>query len=448
MIRSATFLAGMLVRIAALMVLCAPVRAEDAPAVGQAARTAGAGVVEAHPLKTVGDPQQFDFARLKGDARSLASKPYVPPSATLPGPIRQLTWDQMQAIRFKDSHSLWRDDGLEFRVRFFHLGLYNKVPVKIYEVVDGKARQLAYDPRLFDYGDSGVDGARLPPDLGFAGFQLAFHTDWRRDVAAFQGASYFRAVSDARQYGLSARGLAVDCGLPHPEEFPIFTAFWLQRPAADVDRLTVYALLDSPSVTGAYRFEIAPGEPLTMDVDAAIYPRKSIESLGIAPLTSMFLCGENDHHASADFRPEIHDSDGLSLWTGAGERIWRPLTDPVSLRVNSFADNNPRGFGLLQRDRNFDHYQDDGVFYDRRPSVWVEPKAGREGETWGRGAVRLVEIPTVDETSDNIVAFWQWDDAPRPAPSGCLPIACIGGSGRRIHHGWLPSRRRARASAA
>jgi glucans biosynthesis protein len=165
-------------------------------------------------------------------------------------------------------------------------------------------------------------------------------------------------------------------------------------------------------VTGAYRFEIAPGEPLTMNVDAAIFPRKSSQSWGIAPLTSMFLCGENDRRVSADFRPEIHDSDGLSLWTGSGERIWRPLTNPSSLRVNSFVDNNPHGFGLLQRDRNFDHYQDDGAFYDRRPSAWVEPKAGRDGQRWGRGAVKLVEIPTADETSDNIVAFWQPSDMP------------------------------------
>ena len=299
-------------------------------------------------------------------------------------------------------------------MRFFHLGLYNKVPVKMYVLQEGQARQLAYDPALFNFGSSGVDAVKLPADLGFAGFQLAFHSDWRRDRGGVSRGQLFCAVSNARQYGLSLRGLAIDCGLSRPEEFPIFTSFWLERPAPGSDRLTVYALLDSPSVTGAYRFEIAPGEPLTMDVEATIYPRKQIESLGIAPLTSMFLAGENDHHASDDFRPEIHDSDGLALWTGKGERIWRPLVDPLAVRVNAFADDNPRGFGLMQRDRNFDHYQDDGVFYDRRPSVWVEPKTGADGRGWGRGAVRLVEIPTTDETSDNIVAFWQWDEAPRP----------------------------------
>ena len=221
-------------------------------------------------------------------------------------------------------------------------------------------------------------------------------------------------MSDAKQYGLSARGLAVDCGLPKPEEFPNFTSFWLERPAADADRLTVYALLDSPSVTGAYRFEIAPGEPLTMDIEAAIYPRNATESLGIAPLTSMFLCGENDHRVSSDFRPEIHDSDGLSLWTGSRRTHLATLDQSDTFARQRFRRRQPARLSVcMQRDRNFDHYQDDGVFYDRRPSVWVEPKAGREGQLWGRGAVRLVEIPTSDETFDNIVAFWQPAEPPQ-----------------------------------
>ncbi|HTU26096.1 MAG TPA: glucan biosynthesis protein D [Pirellulales bacterium] len=403
--------AWMLVAATWLLLTVQPIAADETIA-SESAAASVATPSHGPRLKTLGEPQRFDYELLRQQARRLADQPYHAPPAKLPEPIRELNWDQMQAIRFRDSHALWRDLGLNFRVRFFHLGLYNKVPVTIYELHEGEARRLAYEPGLFDYGKSGVEGSKLPENLGFAGFQLAFHSDWRRDVAAFQGASYFRAVSDAKQYGLSARGLAVDCGLAKPEEFPIFTAFWLQRPAAGDDRVTVYALLDSPSVAGAYRFVIAPGEPLTMDVDAAVYPRQTVESLGIAPLTSMFFCGENDHRASQDFRPEIHDSDGLALWTGAGERIWRPLVDPTALRVSSFADDNPRGFGLLQRDRNFDHYQDDGVYYDRRPSLWVQPKTTGQGQPWGKGAVRLVEIPTAEETFDNVVAFWQPADIP------------------------------------
>ncbi|MFW5734770.1 MAG: glucan biosynthesis protein, partial [Oceanidesulfovibrio sp.] len=266
---------------------------------------------------------------------------------------------------------------------------------------EGTVVELDYDPAMFEYGSSGVNGGDLPKDLGFAGFRLQYHEDWTRDVVAFLGASYFRAVGGAMQYGMSARGLAIDTALPRPEEFPVFTHFWLRKPAPDSDTATVFALLDSPSATGAYRFHITPGETLTMRVDAAIYPRKAIERLGIAPLTSMYLVGENDRRLGYDWRPEIHDSDGLAMHTGAGEWIWRPLANPRMLRFNAYMDNNPKGFGLFQRDLEFDHYQDDGVFYDRRPSVWVEPSGD-----WGPGSVQLVEIPTLDETFDNIVAFW------------------------------------------
>ncbi|WP_028997460.1 glucan biosynthesis protein [Azohydromonas australica] len=346
--------------------------------------------------------QPFDYAWLKGVARARAAAPYKAPPAELPKAVESLDWDQYQAIRFRDDHALWADDAQSnFHLKFFHLGLFFKSAVQLHEVVNGQARELAYDPALFDYGKSGLRGGSLPKDLGFAGFRVNFHTDWRGDVAAFLGASYFRAVGGERQYGLSARGLAINTGLGRPEEFPMFTDFWFERPAPGHDVLTVYALLDSPSVSGAYRFDIRPGNTLVMDVDAALYPRRAVERLGLAPLTSMFQYGENDRRRANDWRPEVHDSDGLAIWSGQGEWLWRPLTNPEQLRFSAYTDENPRGFGLLQRDRNFDHYQDDGVFYDRRPSLWVTPKAG-----WGRGQVQLVEIPTDDETNDNIVAFW------------------------------------------
>jgi glucans biosynthesis protein len=361
-------------------------------------------------LPTVpGKPEPFDYARLKGRARALAQAPYRPPAESIPESVTRLDWDQYQAIRYRDDHALWAKEGRRFQVKFFHLGLFYRTPIHMYAVTDGQAREVAYDAAMFDYGKSGLQREHFPADLGFAGFRVHFHTDLTRDVAVFLGASYFRAVGEEKQYGLSARGLAIDAGMARAEEFPVFRTFWIERPAQKTAALTVYALLDSPSVAGAYRFDIRPGKTLVMDVDAALYPRKTIERLGIAPLTSMYQHGENDRRMANDWRPEIHDSDGLALWTGAGERIWRPLVNPETLRFNAYADENPRGFGLLQRDRNFDHYQDDGVFYDRRPSLWVEPKAG-----WGKGAVQLVEIPTVDETFDNIVAFWNPADKPQP----------------------------------
>jgi glucans biosynthesis protein len=360
-------------------------------------------------LNPLGPPRAFDYAWLKGQARALATGVYQPPVSHLPEAVKTLDWDQYQAIRYRADQALWAQDHRRFQVQFFHLGLYYTSPVRMYEVVEGQAQELAYDVAMFDYGQSGLQSVHLPKDLGFAGFRVYVHTDVERDVVAFLGASYFRAVSGEMQYGLSARGLAIDSGMDRPEEFPIFTAFWIERPAPEAGTLTVYALMDAPSVAGAYRFDITPAAMLVMDVEAALYPRQTIERLGVAPLTSMFQYGENDRRMANDWRPEIHDSDGLAMWTGSGEWLWRPLVNPTQVRFNAYLDENPHGFGLLQRDRNFDHYQDDGAFYNRRPSLWVEPKSG-----WGKGSIQLVEIPTLDETADNIVAFWHPAEAPPP----------------------------------
>lgn len=354
---------------------------------------------EPAPIPTGGT--NFDYAWLKGRASFLAKQPYVSHEGELPKALQNLTWDAYMQLAFDSEHALWKEDKALFRAELFHLGLYFTTPITIYELQDGKAKQIPYSPDLFKYGTSGVKGKELPTDLGFAGFRLRYHTDWTRDLVAFLGASYFRAVGEEMQYGMSARGLAVDTALPRDEEFPIFTHFWLEKPRQGSDVTTVYALLDSPSVTGAYRFDIRPGATLTMKVDAAIYPRKPIERLGIAPLTSMYLTGENDRRTGYDWRPEIHDSDGLAVHNGNGEWLWRPLVNPPLRRFNAYMDTNPRGFGLIQRDQNFDHYQDDGVFYDKRPSVWVETIGN-----WGTGSIQLVEIDNLDETFDNIVAYW------------------------------------------
>jgi len=361
-----------------------------------------------------GPAQPFDFAWLKGQAHYLASNPHQESKDVLPPAMAKLGYDQYQSIRFRGDHSLWGDSGLAFRLQFFHVGRTFNQPVHLHEIQEGQAREIIYDPAMFEWEKSGVDPASMKDHAGFAGFRVQFVTNWRADVAAFLGASYFRAVGgDTRQYGLSARALAVDTAFPRPEEFPRFTSFWFERPPKDSGTMTLYALMDSPSIAGALRMQISPGGTLVMNVETALYPRKPIERLGIAPLTSMFFYGENDRRVANDWRPEIHDSDGISMWTGAGEWIWRPLINPAQLHLNSYFDDNPRGFGLLQRDRNFDHYQDDGVFYDKRPSLWVEPKAGPNGG-WGKGAVQLVEIPTVDETFDNIVAFWNPTEKPKP----------------------------------
>jgi glucans biosynthesis protein len=356
----------------------------------------------------LGASRRFDFAQLRAQAQARAAQPYQPPK--LPTDLLQkIDFDLQQKIRYRADHTLWGTPDRPLGVRFFHLHRYVQQPVRIYTVNGDQAREVLYSPALFDYAGTHLD-ERLPKDLGFAGFRVlnpSKETDW----LAFQGASYFRSSGELDQYGLSARGLAIDAGLT-PEEFPRFTDFWLEEPAGQSQRIFIYALLDGPSVSGVYRFDCHKQGEVIVDVHAELFMRQSVKRLGIAPLTSMFWYGEQNHAQALDWRPEIHDSDGLALWTGAGERIWRPLNNPPYAITSSFTDIDPRGFGLLQRDRDFTHYEDDGAFYERRPSVWIEPLGA-----WGAGAVQLVELPTDDEIHDNIVAYWLPQQAPTPGQS-------------------------------
>jgi len=314
-------------------------------------------------VRRIGKPEPFDYAKLKGTARQLSAAAYKPRPDALPPAIAALNWDHWQSIRFRNEEALWAGDSLPFRVGFFHLGFTIKKPVRMYTIENGQVQELGLDRTLFDYSGSGLTPAQVPENLGVAGFRINYQSDWRRDVAAFQGASYFRGIDGDTQYGMSQRGLAVDTGMPIPEEFPEFIAYYFERPPKDSRQITVYGLLDSPSVSGAYRFVIEVGDTLVMDVDAALYPRKQIDRIGIAPGTSMYLFGQNDRRVAFDWRPQIHDSDGLQIWTGSGEWIWRPLMNPAVVRTNSFLDNSPKGFGLMQRERAFSQYEDDGVNY-------------------------------------------------------------------------------------
>jgi len=283
--------------------------------------------------------------------------------------------------------------------------------MKISEIVHGVAREVRFDPELFDYGKNTIDKAALR-NIGFAGFRVHFALNtpkYKDEVLVFQGASYFRALGKDQRYGLSARGLAIDTGLASGEEFPRFTEFWIERPEPQAKELTIFALLDSESVAGAYRFVLRPGNETVTAVKARLFLRKNVARLGIAPLTSMYFFGENQPRtAGRDYRPEVHDSDILLVQSGTGEWITRPLVNPKRLLVTSFALSNPLGFGLMQRDRQFEDYQDLEARYELRPSAWVEPRGG-----WGKGRVELVQIPTPDETNDNIVAFWVPDELPK-----------------------------------
>jgi periplasmic glucans biosynthesis protein len=347
---------------------------------------------------TLGKPWPFSFDWLRDSAKRLAAEPYKPPVIRFPDVLERIDYDAYQEIRFKSDHALWAKDGGPYPIEFFHLGRYFKAPVRLYAVGAGEAREILYSSDMFSFGKARF-AADLPKDLGFAGFRV-MGEGGKPDWLAFLGGAYFRSSGELDQYGLSARGIAIDLGLSTPEEFPRFTDFWFE-PSKDPKAVVIYALMDGPSIAGAYRLECAKSSGVIIDVETVLYPRTDIKRMAVAPLTSMFWFDETNRRQARDWRPEIHDSDGLALWTGSGERIWRPLNNPPQVQVSAFSDTNPKGFGLLQRDRSFDNYQDDGVFYDRRPSVWVEPI----GE-WGAGQVQLMEIPTDDEIHDNIGAYW------------------------------------------
>jgi glucans biosynthesis protein len=347
-----------------------------------------------------GEPHPFDFGVLQQTAKSLAARSYAPTKAPAPGVVDKIDFDAAQHIKFRANRQLFGDGPGPFPVRLFHVDKFNSLPVQINVLSGGTARRVIYSPEDFDYGDTGL-AQKLPPDTGFSGFRVMDSHQAATDWLAFQGASYFRSSGQDNQYGGSARGVAVDTVSSSKEEFPRFVEFWLAEPQAGRASMTIYALLDGPSLTGAYQFEATKETGAVMQVRANLFVRNDIAQLGIAPLTSMYWYGENERRNANDWRPEIHDSDGLALWTGKGERIWRPLIDPPSVLTNSFLDENPKAFGLMQRDRDFVDYQDDGAFYNRRPSMWVEPQGD-----WGAGAVQLIEIPTQDEIHDNIVAFW------------------------------------------
>ena len=362
---------------------------------------AAPGTVEAGvwpSLASLGPPQPFSFDRLKAAARALARRPYRPTPAPPTALVRAIDYDAFGQIVYRPSATLWGDESGDHGVRFFPIGRPAGTPVAVHVVSDGPARTVVYAAALFDMP---VDSParKLGDAAGFAGFKV-LNADHRTDWIAYLGASYFRSADPFNQYGLSARGLAIDTASAKPEEFPVFTSFWLEQDPAG--ELTVYALLDGPSVAGAYRIgHQRSSAGLVQTIDAELHLRQAVSRLGIAPLTSMYWYGQSDRTPADDWRPQIHDSDGLSIWTGAGERIWRPLANPPVVKVNAFLDRAPKGFGLMQRDRDFENYQDDGVFYDRRPSAWVEPLGD-----WGAGSVQLVEIPTAGEADDNIVAFW------------------------------------------
>jgi periplasmic glucans biosynthesis protein len=358
----------------------------------------------------------FDFDTVAREAQALAAKPWrkAPP---LDAQRQKLGYDDFRRIRFRPEHATWRGQNLPFQLQFFTTGNGLNRALRLHEVVNGQAQPLVVKHAAFDY-----DGLLNEPAQGaapIAGWRFTHplnSPDKQDEVASFIGASYFRALGQAQRYGLSARSVAVDATGGSAEEFPELVAYWFERPAANARELVVYALLDGPRITGAYRFAITPGANTVVDVRARLFLRAPVTLLGIAPLSSMFLHGENQPSPNGDFRPEVHDSDGLQVHTAEGEWIWRPLTNPRGAFVTSFGLTSPKGFGLMQRDRQFASYEDIEARYEARPSAWVEPIGA-----WGPGRVELLAFNTRDETHDNVAAYWV--PAALPAPGQPIDLA-------------------------
>lgn len=372
--------------------------------------------------------ERFSWEMVIAHARRLSRQPYRE-TPHHPG-ARNVNYDALYQARFREDRTIWGKLPGDTGVQLFPLSASAEQPVEIALVENGRATPLRYDPTIFDApADNAV--RQLGPDAGYAGFRVmtaARDGDW----LSFLGASYFRSPGATKQFGLSARAIAINTSIQGKEEFPRFTHFWLERMGPS--SLTIYALLDGASVTGAYRFvsERTP-QGVRQDIDAALFPRRAIVELGLMPMTSMFWYDQASRASRTDWRPEIHDSDLLAIGSADGTTHARPLINPSAPRVDGFTERNPRGFGLMQRDRNFDHYQDDGVFYERRPSLWASPR-----KPFGAGQVRLYEFPTTSEYVDNVCAYWtpaasvrpgsridasyrlDWSSASGPANSGAL----------------------------
>lgn len=359
----------------------------------------------------------FGLESLTARAKALAEAPYVAPVTSLPDAFAKLQFADYQKIQPRRDRFAWVDQDTPFKLAFYHQGMQFNTPVKINEIVDGAVREIPYDPSCFDFGDLHFEPEQTSK-LGWAGFRVLFPVNEPGkydEVMSVLGASYFRVIGKGQVYGLSGRGLAIDTGLPIAEEFPAFREFWIRRPAPHEQNVTIFALLDSPRAAGAFEFVLTVGEKTLLDVKARVFLRDGTApaALGIAPLTSMFLHGPNQPATTQNFRPAIHDSNGLMVHTGTDEWIWRPLNNPATVAVSSFAVTSPKGFGLLQRGREFSRYEDLKDRYDLRPSAWIEPV-----NDWGKGYVRLIEIPTADETNDNIVTLW----VPEALPARGTPL--------------------------
>ena len=345
------------------------------------------------------DGTKFDPAMVVEAARLLSRRPFAAPNATLPEPFANMNFETYGAIRHRPERRIWTEENRSFTLEPLHRGSIYSAPVAISVIEDGVVRRVVYDANRYSFGR--LQPPPSLPDLGFSGFRLLTPGESGREIALFQGGTFFRSLARGQIPGALSRGLAIRTADPRGEEFPVFRAFWIERPGAD-NIATIHAVADSESATAAFRFTVRANDITILDTEATICARTAIETIGLAPMQASFLFGGNRRRSVDDYRPSVFESNGLQMLNGRGEWIWRPLTNPEQLQISSFMDENVRGFGLVQRERDFNAFQDDDLRYDLRPSLWIEPIGD-----WGPGTVQLVEIPSESEVNDNVVAFWR-----------------------------------------
>jgi glucans biosynthesis protein len=345
------------------------------------------------------DGTRFEPGVVVEAARLLSRRPYSPPNVALPEPFANLTAEAYGGIRHRPERRIWAEENRSFTLEPMHRGSIYAAPVAISVVEDGTVRRLVYDANRYNFGR--LAPPAQPGDLGFSGFRLLAPGDEGREIAVFQGGTFFRSLAKGQVPGALSRALAIRTADPRGEEFPLFRAFWIERPGTD-NVVTIHAVADSESATAAFRFTLRANDVTILDTEATIFARAAIETIGLAPMQTTFYFGGNRRRSIDDLRPAVFENNGLQMLNGRGEWIWRPLANPEQLQVSSFMDDNPRGFGLMQRERDFGAFQDDDNRYDLKPSLWIEPIGD-----WGPGSVQLIEIPSEAEWNDNVIAFWR-----------------------------------------
>lgn len=369
---------------------------------GGSAVPARAQTVPAAPASFLPAQADFSAGQVVAAARELVKKPFAAPSSDLPAPFSKLGYEQYVGIRTRPSSAVWAGDTVGFALEPLHRGFLFSAPMVLNLVEGGKARRLGYEAARFDFGGLAVPSTL--PDLGYSGFRVTQPngSDRTREVAIFQGASFFRAIARGQTFGVTARALSIRTADPRGEEFPLIREVWIEKPSLAVDALVIHALVDSESVTGAYRFTLRPGDVTIMDTECTLFARGTVDGLGLGTMAAMSYFGPIDRRGVDDLRAGVYEVGGLQILNGNGEWLWRPVSNRQTLQISSFINTNPRGFGVLQRERRFLAFEDDEGHWEARPSLWIEPL-----NDWGEGSMVLVEIPSDAEVNDNVVCFWR-----------------------------------------